>query len=153
MGWPLLGVETEVNRDSKCTNERGPSLVGSLGLLCRYKRFLFCLGCFSRPSTKYCFPTVHYSKAFGPIVQQAGQAVVLDRLSLTSYLTFAAAVRSRRGRLLLLEGTPHYLVYEGESHPGVGTAAAMEGPPTGVGGQDLRRTGAMLGCKQQEGYK
>jgi hypothetical protein len=29
----------------KSTNERGPSLVGSLGLSFRYKRFLFCLGC------------------------------------------------------------------------------------------------------------
>jgi hypothetical protein len=30
-GWPLLTVETEENGDSKSTNERGPSLVGSLG--------------------------------------------------------------------------------------------------------------------------
>ncbi len=29
MRWPLLTVETEVNGDSKSTNERGPSLVGS----------------------------------------------------------------------------------------------------------------------------
>jgi hypothetical protein len=27
-GWPLLLVETEVNGDSKSTNERGPSLIG-----------------------------------------------------------------------------------------------------------------------------
>ncbi len=27
-----------------------------LGLSCQYKRFLFCLGCSSRPSTKYFFP-------------------------------------------------------------------------------------------------
>jgi hypothetical protein len=27
-GWPLLTVESEVNGDSKSTNERGPSLVG-----------------------------------------------------------------------------------------------------------------------------
>ncbi len=44
-GWPLLTVETEANRDSKSTNERGPSLFGSLGSSCRYKRFLSCLGC------------------------------------------------------------------------------------------------------------
>ncbi len=55
-GWPLLPVETEVNGNSKSTNERDPSLVGSLGLLCRYKWFLFCLGCSSRPTTKYFFP-------------------------------------------------------------------------------------------------
>jgi hypothetical protein len=30
--WPLLTVEAEVNGDSKSTNERGPSLVGSLGV-------------------------------------------------------------------------------------------------------------------------
>jgi hypothetical protein len=38
---PLLTVETEVNGDSKSANERGPSLVGLLGLSCRYKIFLF----------------------------------------------------------------------------------------------------------------
>ncbi len=38
-GWPLLTIETGVNGDSKSTNERGPSLVGSLGLSCRYERF------------------------------------------------------------------------------------------------------------------
>jgi hypothetical protein len=31
-GWPLLTVETGVNVDSKRTNERDPSLDGSLGL-------------------------------------------------------------------------------------------------------------------------
>ncbi len=36
-GWPLLKVETEVNGDAKSTNERGPFLVGSLGLSWRYK--------------------------------------------------------------------------------------------------------------------
>jgi hypothetical protein len=50
--WPLLTVETDVNGDSKSTNERGPYLVGSLGSSCRYKRFLFCLGWSSRPRTK-----------------------------------------------------------------------------------------------------
>ncbi len=43
--------------DSKNTNERGPSLVGTpLGLSCRYKRLLSCLGCSSGPSTKYVAP-------------------------------------------------------------------------------------------------
>ncbi len=51
-GWILLTVETEVNGDSKRTNERGPLLVGSLGLSCRYKRYLFCLGCSSWPNSK-----------------------------------------------------------------------------------------------------
>jgi hypothetical protein len=55
-GWPLLSVETEVNGESKSTNERGPSWVGSLGFSCRYKRLLSCLGCSRRPSTRYFFP-------------------------------------------------------------------------------------------------
>ncbi len=46
--WPLLTVETEVNGNSKYI-WKGPFLVGLLGLLCRYKRFLFSLGCSSRP--------------------------------------------------------------------------------------------------------
>jgi hypothetical protein len=37
--WPLLTVESEMNGDSN-TNERGPSLLGSLGLSCRYKRLI-----------------------------------------------------------------------------------------------------------------
>jgi hypothetical protein len=72
----VLTVETEVNGDSKSTNDSGPSLVsliGSLGLSCKYKRFLFCLGCPSRPCTKYLFPNA----------QQAGQEAVPGRLSLS----------------------------------------------------------------------
>jgi hypothetical protein len=52
-GWPLPTVETGVNRDSKSTQERVPSMVGSVSLLCRCKRFLFCLGC---SSTNMFFP-------------------------------------------------------------------------------------------------
>jgi hypothetical protein len=63
-------------------------------------------------------------------------------------LEFAAAFGCRRGQLLLFEGPPHDLVHEGESHPAVGTAAAMDGAPTGVGSQDLGRTGAVLGCEE-----
>jgi hypothetical protein len=33
-GWPLPTVETGVHGDSKSTNERGPFLVGLLGLSC-----------------------------------------------------------------------------------------------------------------------
>jgi hypothetical protein len=46
----LLTVEFEVNEDSKSTNERGPSLVGSLGLSCWYKR-LFSLATLVGPYT------------------------------------------------------------------------------------------------------
>jgi hypothetical protein len=37
--WPLLTDESCSNGDLWSTNERGPSLSGSLGLSCRYKRF------------------------------------------------------------------------------------------------------------------
>jgi hypothetical protein len=57
-------VETKVNGDSKSTNESGPSLVGSLGLPCRYKRFSSWLGCSSRPNSKLFFRTVHYFYSF-----------------------------------------------------------------------------------------
>jgi len=42
-GWPLLTFQTEANGGLWSTNERCPSLVGSLGSSCRYKRFLCCL--------------------------------------------------------------------------------------------------------------
>jgi hypothetical protein len=54
-GWPLLTVETEVNGDSQSTNERGPSLVVSLGFPCRYKTFFPALAALVGPGTK-CFP-------------------------------------------------------------------------------------------------
>ena len=38
-GWPLLTLETEVNGDSRSTNERDSSLVGSLGSLCGARDF------------------------------------------------------------------------------------------------------------------
>jgi hypothetical protein len=38
-GWPLLTIETESNWALWSTNERGPSLVGSFGSSCQYKRF------------------------------------------------------------------------------------------------------------------
>jgi hypothetical protein len=38
-GRPQLTLETEANGDSLSTFERGPSLAGSLGLLCQYKSF------------------------------------------------------------------------------------------------------------------
>ncbi len=48
--------------------------------------FWFCLGCSSRPSTKYFFLTVNYFTSFVPIAQQAGHAVVPRRLSLNTCL-------------------------------------------------------------------
>ncbi len=65
-GWPLLIVETEANGDLWSTNERGPSLVGSLGSLCRYKIFLSYPGCFSQPKIFFFF-TAHYLTFCVPI--------------------------------------------------------------------------------------
>jgi hypothetical protein len=59
------------------------ALVGSLGLLCRYKRFFFSLGCSNWPSANIFFLTVHFFNSFEPIAQKAGQAAVLGRLSLS----------------------------------------------------------------------
>jgi hypothetical protein len=56
---------------------------------CRASTRYFCsalAGCFSRPSTKTIFLTVHYSDSFDPISQQPGQAAVLGRLSLSTCL-------------------------------------------------------------------
>ncbi len=53
-GGPLRTVETEMNGDAKSTNKSGSSFL--VRWACRYKRFLFCLGCPSRPCTKYFFP-------------------------------------------------------------------------------------------------
>ncbi len=96
-GRPLL---TEVNRDSKRTNDRGPFLIGSLGLSCRYKRFLFCLGCTSRPSTKY-FSSSPYtiSMPLSTLPQQAGQAAMLGRLSLSVCLWMRRSGQKRRHTL------------------------------------------------------
>ncbi len=86
-GWPLLTVESEANGDSKSTYERGPYLIGALNSSCRYNRFLSCLGCSSRPSTKYYIASlIHYFALFVPITQQTRQAVMPGRLSLNMWL-------------------------------------------------------------------
>ncbi len=70
-----------MNEDSKSTNERGPFLVGSLGLSCRYKIFLFGNGCSSRPSIyKIFFPHGYTISILCP--HRPWQAAVLGRLSL-----------------------------------------------------------------------
>ncbi len=72
--------------DSKSTDEKGPSLVMFVGLVVPVQETLFCLGCSSWPSTKYIFLTIHYFNSFVPIAQQAGQAAMLGRLSLSMSL-------------------------------------------------------------------
>ena len=89
-GWPLLTVETEANGDLWSTNQRGPSLVCSLGSPCRYKRFSSCLGSSSQPGTQYFFPHLTLINFMCPhvvpIAQQPWQAVVPGRLSLSMCL-------------------------------------------------------------------
>jgi hypothetical protein len=99
MGWPLLTVETEENGDSKSTNERDRSLVGSLGSLCRYKRFYPALAALIATVKHICSLIVHYFNSFDPIAQQAGQAVVPGPLFLnmclwfTIYATFFSSIK------------------------------------------------------------
>jgi hypothetical protein len=59
-GWPVLTVESEMNDDSKSTNERGPWLVGTLGSSYRYKRLFPALAALVSPVLNI-FPrrTVH----------------------------------------------------------------------------------------------
>jgi hypothetical protein len=79
-GWSLLTVETG-NGDSKSTNERGPSLVGLLGLWCHAGTRYFC------PALTALVSPVQniFSRRtlFHVIAQKAGQAVAQDRLPLT----------------------------------------------------------------------
>jgi hypothetical protein len=76
--WPLLNVKTKVSGDSGSTYERGPSLVGSLSLSCRYKRFLSCLDCPSQLSSKYFHRTLFLIR-LSPLPSKlgTGQAAVL----------------------------------------------------------------------------
>ncbi len=77
----MVNVETGANGDSRSTYERGPSLVGSLGLSWWFKRFLSCLGWYCRPSTNVFSPYTLFHFIFVPVTQQAGQAVVPGRLA------------------------------------------------------------------------
>jgi hypothetical protein len=52
--------------------------------------FLFALSALARPEKNIFFLTVHYFNAFVPIAQQAGQAAVLGRLSLSVCLWFGS---------------------------------------------------------------
>jgi hypothetical protein len=79
LGWPLLTVETELNGDSKSTNER---MKGVLSWFLVGHVVPVQLGSSGRPSTKYFFDlAIHFL-----IRQYPGQAAVLDRLSLSMYL-------------------------------------------------------------------
>ncbi len=58
------------------------------GLVVLVQEILVLPGCSSRPSKKYFFITAHYFHSFVPIAQQAGQAAVLCRRSLSVCLWF-----------------------------------------------------------------
>jgi hypothetical protein len=85
-GWPLPTAETEVNGDTKSTNKRS-----SVGLSWHYTIFLFCLGCSSRPSTKYFFliDTISIPLSPTPSKLKVKQAALLSLLSLIMYLSLA----------------------------------------------------------------
>jgi hypothetical protein len=89
-GWPLLTVETKVNGDLMGTQ--------GVGLPCRYKRLLSCL-----------------SWPHG-IAQQAGQAAVLGRLSLSmclwySLLQLHACYKMQHARCNLVNQMFTYIFY------------------------------------------
>ncbi len=78
--WLLKVLNWELR--TQRTNKRGPSLVGLMGVSCRYRDFYSALAQY-----KIFFSlAVHYFNSFVPIAQQAGQAAVLDRLSLSMSL-------------------------------------------------------------------
>ncbi len=62
-----------------------------------------------------------------------------------SSLALVSSVRSRSRRRLLLKCTTQNFVHESEGHPGVGSTVSVNGAPAGIGGQNLRRAGAVLG--------
>ncbi len=81
-GWPQrAAVETEVNGDSKSTNDRGPFLVSWACRACT-RDFCSAFAALASPLQINFSFTVHYFNSFVPTAQQAGQAAVLGRLSL-----------------------------------------------------------------------
>ncbi len=86
-GWPLLTVETEVNGSSKRTNEKGFFLGWFVGLVVPVQEiFGSALAALVGPVQNIFFLILHYFNSFVPIGQQAGQAAVLGRLSLSMRL-------------------------------------------------------------------
>jgi hypothetical protein len=75
-------VETEVNGDSKSTNERGPALFDSLGFRACHRDFFSALAALVGQVQNIFFLTIQYFNSFDPIGHQAGKAAVLGRLSL-----------------------------------------------------------------------
>ncbi len=82
----LLTFETKVNGDSKNTNEKAVLPWLGCWVLSRRLRVIFVLPrllYIVGPAQKLFFLAVHYLNSFVHIAQQAGQAVVPGRLSLS----------------------------------------------------------------------
>ncbi len=85
-GWPLL---TDCFLKLRWMGTQRVQMKGvPVRWSCRYKRFLSCLGCLVGPFQNVFSLTVHYFNSVVPITQQAGQAVVLSRLSLSMCLWY-----------------------------------------------------------------
>ena len=82
MALTLLTVETEVNGDSRSTNERGPSLVLRCVRCTGTRDVCPALVAVVGPVRNMYFLTVQHFSSFVPFSRQAGQAVVLGHLSL-----------------------------------------------------------------------
>jgi hypothetical protein len=67
--WPL---PTEVNRDSKSTNERSPILGWFVGLVVSVHEIFFCLGCSSQPSTNIFSSPYIFSISLSPPPSKLG---------------------------------------------------------------------------------
>jgi hypothetical protein len=95
-------VETEVNGESKRTNERSSFVVGLSGLYSAGTRdFYSALAGLVGPVQNIFFLTVHYFSSFVPIAQQAGQVAVLGRLSFSVCLwSLSGKLESRIARKL-----------------------------------------------------
>ncbi len=79
----------------------------------------------------------------GPVA--SGRGARLRALPLTT------AVSRLRWRERLLEASGQHFVDQGERHSSVGCPGAVNGPPAGVGGQNLRGGRPMLGCEEVTG--
>jgi hypothetical protein len=66
-GWPLLTVETEVDGDSKRTNDRDPSLIGSFGLVVPVQEIFVALAPPVSPVQNIIFLTAHFFTLLIPI--------------------------------------------------------------------------------------
>jgi hypothetical protein len=81
-----MTVETEVNGDSKSTNERGSFLGWYVGLGVPVQEIFVVLAALVGPEQNIFFLTEHFFSSFVPIAQQDGQAAVLGHLPLSMCL-------------------------------------------------------------------